>query len=70
MESTQVIDNLMSDMLDKIEKQNSGDDYIQQELNKLHKLLLFLEVVNFNLTAPKKNEMDSSPKMYNLIADI
>ena len=72
MENTQVINNLMSDMLDIIEKENSGDDCIQQGLKNSQdtEILLFPRVVIPNLTAPKKNDIDLTPKMDNLIAEV
>ena len=72
MENNQVINNLMSDMLDKIEKENSGDDCIQQGLKNSQdtEILLFPRVVIPNLTAPKKNDIDLTPKMDNLIAEV
>ena len=72
MENTQVIDNLMSDLLDIIEKENLNNGCIQQKLKTSQdtESLLFPEVKSPILTAPKKNNMDSSPKIDNLIAEI
>ena len=72
MESTQVINNLMSDMLDIIEKENLDYGFIQQELKNLQDIesLSFPEVVSPIFTAPKKNKMDLTHRMNNLIAEI
>ena len=55
-----------------IEKENSDSNCIRQELKNWQdtESLIFNEVVIPNLTAPKKNDVDLSPRMDNLIAEI
>ena len=70
MENIQVIENLKS--LDRIEKEISGNDCIQQELKKLQNTesLLFSEVIVSTLTTQNKNDKDLTPKINNPIAEI
>ena len=69
MENTQVIDNLMSEMLNTIKKEISDSEYIQQGLKNLQDTESS-EALITNLTAPKKNFIEITPNMDILIAEI
>ena len=69
MENTQAIDNLMSEMLNTIEKEISDSEYIQQGLKNLQDTESS-EALITNLTAPKKNFIEITPNMDILTAEI